>query len=312
VVFPSSPERQLESALTKVSMIDEMTAQLYERVRIKPQNRLLIEAVDGPGGPAKMAIDADVCVVLIPGLLYKQFPETGADGTALRDIADAMAIPFLTIPLDGTEGLEASAATIGEWLQFRVPPAKAIVLVSLSKGSAEVMHAIARCDSRPAFQRVIAWISVSGLPLGTPSMELIMRNPLRRAFLSAYCLLRGWKLGPIREVLAHRPWQAGMLPPHMMLIQVVAFPLREHLKDRPSRRLHRQLARFGPSDGYALLEELARLPGYLYPVWGADHYLRGMDELPARLAKVLAFVLETARRSSNTTWIHSHNERVDP
>ena len=297
MVLPSSRGRPLESVLTKVSMIDEITAQLYERVRIKPQNRLLIEAIDGPGDPPKMAIGADVCVVLVPGLLYRQFPDTGADGTAIRDIANAMSIPFLTIPLDGTEGLEASAATIGEWLQFHVPPAKAIVLVSLSKGSAEVMHAIARFDIRPAFQRVIAWISVSGLPLGTPSMELIMRNPLRRAFLSAYCLVRGWKLGPIREVLAHRPWQGELLPPHIMLIQVVAFPLHEHLTDRPSRRLHLQLAKIGPSDGYALLDELARLPGYLYPVWGADHYLRGMDELPARLAKDLAFVLETARRS---------------
>jgi hypothetical protein len=279
-------------------MIDEVTAQLYERVRADPKNRLLIEAIDGSADPPVMPVGKDVCVVLVPGLLYRHFPESGADGAALRDIANAMSIPFLTIPLDGTEGLGASAATIGEWLQFHVPPAKAIVLMSLSKGSAEVMHALARSDVLPAFQRVIAWISVSGLPLGTPSMELIMRNPLRRTFLGAYCYVRGWKLTAIRELLMHRPSHAKMLPPHITLIQVVAFPMREHLKDRPSRRLHRQLAKIGPSDGYALLEELARMPGYLYPVWGADHYLRGMDELPSRLARVLAFVLRTARRSS--------------
>lgn len=298
MVLPSSPERQRENALTSVRIIDEITAQLYERVRINPHNRLLIEAIDGAADPPVMANGKDVCVVLVPGLLYRHFPETGADGAALREIASAMSIPFLTIPLDGTEGLGASAATIGEWLQFHVPPAKAIILVSLSKGSAEVMHALARSDVRPAFQRVIAWISVSGLPLGTPSMELIMRNPLRRAFLGAYCYVRGWKLDSIRELLAHRPSQAKLLPRHITLIQVVAFPLREHLKDRPSRRLHRQLAKIGPSDGYALLEELARLPGYLYPVWGADHYLRGMDELPARLAKVLTFVIQRTRSSS--------------
>jgi hypothetical protein len=242
-------------------------------------------------------VGADVCIVLVPGLLYRHFPESGADGAALRSVVEAMSIPFVTIPLDGTEGLRASAATIGEWLQSHVPPDKAVVLMSLSKGSGEVMHALAQPDVRPAFQRVIAWISVSGLPLGTPSMELIMRNPLRRAFLGAYCYVRGWKLASIRELLLHRPSQAGMLPPHITLIQVVAFPLHEHLKDRPSRRLHRQLAKIGPNDGYALLDELARLPGYLYPVWGVDHYLRGMDELPARLAKVLAFVLRLARSS---------------
>lgn len=298
MVLAASPERQREDALTGASMIDEITAQLYERVRIEPRNRLLIEAIDGPVDPPLTTMGADVCVVLVPGLLYKHFPETGGDGAALRKIADTMSIPFVTIPLDGTEGLRASAATISEWLRFHVPPAKAIVLVSLSKGSAEVMHAFAQSDVSPAFQRVIAWISVSGLPLGTPSMELIMRNPLRRAFLGAYCYVKGWKLDSIRELLAHRPSPPKMLPPHITFIQVVAFPQREHLKDRPSRRLHRQLAKIGPSDGYALLEELTRLPGYLYPVWGADHYLRGMDELAARLAKVLAFVLQTTRRPS--------------
>jgi hypothetical protein len=279
-------------------MIDEITAQLYERICVNPGNRLLIEAIDGPAGPPAMASGADVCLVLVPGLLYRHFPETGGDGEALREIASAMSIPFFTIPLDGTEGLEKAAATIGEWLQFHVPPSRGIVLVSLSKGSAEVMSALAHPELRAAFQRVVAWISVSGLPLGTPSMELIMRNPLRRAFLSAYCRVKGWKLEAIRELLLHRPSHAQLVPPHITLIQVVAFPLHAHLKDRPSRRLHRQLARIGPNDGYALLEELARLPGYLYPVWGADHYLRGIDELPARLSRMLAFVLHRMGGSS--------------
>jgi hypothetical protein len=155
-------------------MIDEITAQLYERVRIRPQNRLLIEAVEGPADPLVKTNAKEVCIVLVPGLLYRHFPATGADGAAVFEIANSMSIPILTIPLDGKEGLGTSAATIGEWLQFHVPPAKAIVLVSLSKGSAEVMHALTQPDIRPAFQRVIAWISVSGLPLGTPSMELIM------------------------------------------------------------------------------------------------------------------------------------------
>lgn len=276
-----------------------MTARLYERVCAKPHNRLLIEAIDRPAQPSGTTVRENLCLVLVPGLLYRHFPESGGDGQALREIAKAMSIPFVTIPLDGTEGLGTAAATIGEWLQFHVPPSRVVVLVSLSKGSAEVMSAFAQPELHAAFHRVVAWISVSGLPLGTPSMELILRNPLRRAFLSTYCYLRGWKLGAIREVLRHRPSVAMRVPSHITLIQVVAFPLREHLKDRPSRRLHRQLASIGPSDGYALLEELARLPGYLYPIWGADHYLRGVDELPARLAKMLAFVLQRIDASAD-------------
>jgi hypothetical protein len=54
---------------------------------------------------------------------------------------------------------------------------------------------------------------------------------------------------------------------------VIGFPLRHHLTRR-SRRGCRRLARLGLSDGGGiLLGEVTRLPGLLYPVWGADHYL---------------------------------------
>ena len=73
----------------------------------------------------------------------------------------------------------------------------------------------------------------------------------------------------------------------MLAIHVHAFPLRQHLMDRRSRRLHRGLSSRGPNDGFAMLEEIAALPGYLYPVWGADHYLRGVDDLPQQLTRLL-------------------------
>ena len=295
--------------LASLGTLDEITAQLYERILTRPQNRLLMEAVEGPADPLLMAHLKEVCLVLVPGLLYRQFPETGSDGAVVTEIANSMSIPVITIPLDGTEGLEKSAAVIGEWLQAHVPPEKAIVLVSLSKGSAEIMHALAQPGIRPAFQRVIAWISVCGLPFGTPSMEMLMKNRFRRAVLGAYCYFKGWRLATLRALLAHRPSNRVALPAHMTMIQVVPFPLHRHLRSRQSRRLHRRLARLGPNDGYALLEELARLPGYLYPVWGADHCLQGMDGKSARLARLLAFVIQTTCRKTAMSPLPGRAER---
>ena len=39
-----------------------------------------------------------------------------------------------------------------------------------------------------------------------------------------------------------------------------------------------------------VLDELAALPGSIYPVWGADHYMRGLADLPGHLARLIAFV----------------------
>ena len=47
----------------------------------------------------------------------------------------------------------------------------------------------------------------------------------------------------------------------------------------------------GPSDGTILLEDVFALPGRVYPVWGADHYLqpagRDMSKLVANILSYL-------------------------
>ena len=45
------------------------------------------------------------------------------------------------------------------------------------------------------------------------------------------------------------------------------------------------MAPLGPNDGTALLREQMVLPGLVYPVWGADHFMRvtRMDTFMRRL-----------------------------
>jgi hypothetical protein len=275
--------------------LDNATTRLYERIRGSRHNRLLIDAIDAAAQrqpPRAAGIDSNSCIVLVPGIFYKDYPHTGADGAVLKSVAASMSIPVVTIPVDGSEGLEAAADLVNAGLLDVARSATSIILLSLSKGSAEVRLALTKSGAKQAFHRVAAWISVSGLPLGTPSFENVLRNPLRRVFIKALCAVKGWKLGTLRELLRHRPDAAMPIPGHIMFVQVAAFPLATHLNDRRSRRLRRQLSEFGPNDGFALLAELAALPGYMYPVWGADHYLRGIDDLPARIAGLISVVIE--------------------
>jgi hypothetical protein len=269
---------------------------LYERIRGSEHNRSLIEAVDAAAQrllSRTASIESNSCIVLVPGIFYEDYPHTGADGAVLKSVAAIMSIPVVTIPVDGSEGFEAAADLINAGLLQAGYSAASIILVSLSKGSAEVGHALTKPQAKQAFQQVVAWISVSGLPLGTPSLENVLRNPLRRVLIKGLCAVKRWNLDTVRELLRHRPNAPIVIPDHVMFVQVAAFPLVAHLNDRRSRRLQRQLSHLGPNDGFALLEELAALPGYMYPVWGADHYLRGIDDLPKRIGALISVVLRS-------------------
>ncbi len=262
--------------------IDQATRDLYQRVCRDPQNSRLLRAVKSASSDALR--NRDFSIVLVPGIFYLDYPHTGADGAVLHELTRRLGVGCEIIPVDGTAGLDAGATRIVEWLLQRRSD-RSFVLVSLSKGSAEVAVALARDPA--AFHNVRAWLSVSGLPLGTEALELTLANPVRRALLALTCRLKGWRLDLIRELLRPRPDARVEIPPHMLAIHVHAFPLRQHLMDRRSRRLHRVLSSRGPNDGFAVLEDIAALPGYLYPVWGADHYLRGVDDLPQQLTRLL-------------------------
>jgi hypothetical protein len=226
-------------------------------------------------------------ILLVPGILYRDYPETGADGAVLKEIAEQLSIPFHVIPLDGTEGLDVAADVILECLTAM--PADAPLLVfSLSKGSAEFRHAIAKHPGHAAFRCVRAWVSVSGLPFGTPCVELVMTRRIPLAIFSVWFWLKRWKLAIVRHLLLHRPDAQFRLPAHLRFIQVAAFPVQSDLRDARSRRLRKRLAAYGPNDGFAVLSDLVGLPGTVYPLRGVDHYLHGVSDLPDRITRLVA------------------------
>ena len=281
---------------TDLQALDEATQALYARIRDVPCNRDLAAALEQ--GPAPSVVRArNVRIMLVPGILYRDYPETGADGARLHAIAADLGIPFETVPADGTEGLEAAASLIIDRLD-RLPPEERVLLFSLSKGSAEVRHALTLGRGKAAFDRARAWVSVSGLPFGTPSFEGVLRRPLSRLLFAAWFWWRRWKLEPVRKLLAYQPRAAFVLPSHLEFIQISAFPMHSHLRDRRSRRLQRRIAALGPNDGFAVLNDLAALPGCLYPVWGADHYLEGARDLNGRIARLIVYLLEQPEPSA--------------
>jgi len=289
-----------DSRVSALFALDDATREMYMRLRAEERNRPLIAAMESSDVPP-LADARGLRIVLVPGIFYEDYPETGADGAELRRVADQAGVRFDIVPLKGTEGLDAAADLIEEWL-LRLPADSRVLLFTLSKGSAEVRHALSRHKvSSPeysrvhdAFRRVRAWVSISGSPFGSPQFELVLQRALPRAVFTTLFWFKRWNMSGLRDVLRYRPSGPFVLPMHVQFVQIAACPLQVHLCDRRSKRFRKRLAAYGPNDGFSVLEVLVVLPGSFYIVWGADHYLRGAFDLPGRLTRLIAFLARRA------------------
>jgi hypothetical protein len=159
-----------------------------------------------------------------------------------------------------------------------------VVLVSLSKGAADLRIALERLGRRPAGARV--WLQICGLPRGSAYADIALESHVTRAMMGAYLSWHGAGLDVVEELRASRgplarPFEA---PDGLYVINILGFP-RQHDMRWAARRRSRALAPFGPNDGATLLRDAIVTPGVVYPVRGADHYFRvaGAELLLTRL-----------------------------
>jgi hypothetical protein len=282
--------------ITRSEGVDFATALLFDRVRRSERYgpfiaRLEAEADGGPG-----AWPSGVTLAVVPGAFHVDRPETGADGKFLVALARRYGAAAVTVPLPGFGSVRAGARVLVDWLRGR--PEETLLLASLSKGGAEVKVALADPAAGEAFRKVRAWVNLSGLLYGTPLVDWLFARPLRTIFIRLFCWLHGYDFQGVRELrrgpeaLLSAPLR---LPPHVTAVHLFGFPLTEHLTTPLSRRGHRRVAVLGPNDGGAnLLTDMLDLPGFLYPVWGADHYLRPRRDLDGVIGPLLRFLAEDA------------------
>jgi hypothetical protein len=296
--------------LVKREGIDFATAVLYERLMRSTQLVPFLEKVQNL--PPVEAAPSTVLVAIVPGAFHVEFPHTGADGRLVRDEAEQFGWDTELVPFPSLGSLAGNAQILTDWLLDRQE--RSIVLVSLSKGGADVKTALSRPEADCAFRHVKAWVNLSGLLNGTPLVNWIFASRFRTAWFRFLFWMRGYDFGVVPE-LAYGPGTplGGELsaPPHMRVIHVVGFPLKRHLSNRLARRCFRRVRHLGPNDGAGiLLSDVCRLPGLVYPVWGADHYLRpaGTDArlVARRILHYVAHELASSERRSECASSYSH------
>jgi hypothetical protein len=288
--------------------IEFATAVLYDRVLRNETNRTFFKRVQTID--PLLAVQPTL-IGIIPGAFYREHKHSGADGARLVAIGEAMGCPIKLVPVESVGSLARNAEVISKWLLQNKK--QRVLLISLSKGSADVKVALALPNAEALFGNVVAWISMSGLQQGTPLVAWLRRQRLRRLGVRLLLRLRGQRYSVVEEL---RPEADGplavwpALPPSLRLIHILGFPLRRHLAHPWAPRAYERLAPLGPNDGGGfLLADVAQLPGTVLPVWGADHYLQPTWDVVPLLRQVLAEAMapESALCQANQSANHPIN-----
>jgi hypothetical protein len=299
-------------ALASREGIDAATATLYRRVVESPVHGPFIRRVGELCRDGDSPVwDRAATLAIAPGAFHREHPESGADGSLVREEAERIGCPTELVPLASTGTARDNARTLCAWLAAR--PGRPVILASLSKGGADVKLALAEPGAAEAFANVQAWVNLCGTLDGTPMVDWLFSWRPPAVLTRLYYRLRGPGVGFLRE-LRYDPGRALggalRLPPHLSMISVVGFPLRAHLGRGIARRCHRRLGPLGPNDGALVLADVCAKPGLVYPIWGADHYLQpppapdppppvGEPAPPVRrlIGAILRFAAESTRRA---------------
>jgi hypothetical protein len=270
--------------------LDLATAVLCQGLRRSERHGPLIARLEQPVATSPTRADADV--VIVPGAFYKQSPHTGANGKLVEQTARDLGYSVLTVSLLSFGSVSANAEVLADWLRRRDRP---MWVFSHSKGTTEIRRLLARPDAAELLRLVRGWVDLSGLFLGTPLIEWLRTQRVRRLLIRLYFWWSGYTYSALDEISKSScpPWPAALEHvPHLDVIHLVGFPLERHLTTPLIRRGYRRLSPLGPNDGTILLEDVLALPGRVYPIWGADHYLqptgRDMSEVIAAVLNELA------------------------
>jgi hypothetical protein len=223
-------------------------------------------------------------------------------GALMMDAAKKLGLQPFVVPLDPRGDLNSNARVVCDTLTQRSE--ERIILVSISKGSADLKVAFAQRDAPVVFRRVVAWINACGLLDGTLVVNTLLdqRNPQIEAQILNWFRRRGESyvqhvIEAMREC-GHGPGRPLdfplAIPPHVSAYHVAAFPLERHFLYDHARFLNQILLQFGPNDGFALLADLLNKPGIVFPIWGSDHYIDQSVNLERLVRALLRVICEDA------------------
>jgi hypothetical protein len=263
------------SRLTERHGIDFTTALLYDRLRLSVQHGPFIQEVESRHVDLLRTPKMQGRMIVVPASFYQEFPNFGGGGDVLMQIGQRHGLDCEIAPTDGAGRLTANAEVMRRVLSEAED--NSLYLFTLSRGAAEVRLALLQ-DPR-LVRKIRKWITVSGLIFGCHHADVMLSFPKWKQFF-VYRSLKAYGLTP--EIVAElqtapggileRPFRVDL--PEGKMICVVPLCLRSHLNTGGQRRRFDGLKKYGPNDGIMTYVDGVHHQAKIFPVWGADHYMR--------------------------------------
>jgi hypothetical protein len=158
---------------------DQTVGYLYEKLRQTPAHGNFALRLERPRSSGWRSLPKkDVLVGLVPGAFYAQRPETGAGGEAVLAMVQSLGIAAERVPLPSLGSCQHNAELLHLWSERHAD--RRLILVSLSKGSLDVLKSLSLPNHALQRRRPLAWISLSGILQGTPLVDWLCQRRLRR------------------------------------------------------------------------------------------------------------------------------------
>jgi hypothetical protein len=289
--WPDFPSTAAVAELASERGMDLATTWLYQQIiqsrRFGPAIKSILQ------GPERWHhARSSPLLALVPGAFHGEQMDTGAGGRRFLEIAEAHGFRCHAIATHSFGSLRQNAQVIAGWLEAH--SGEEVILIALSKGATEVFHLLEGQNTQ-LFRNVAAIVNVSGMIFGTRLVNWVTERALPRIYVRG---LMWWKNYDFQNLLELQHSERELSPGRqgVPIINVVGFPLQEHLSSNMARRQYLRLRPFGPNDGGGIvLADALRFPGTLFPVWGGDHYLRRPDDMPFRMGQILCAAADPDR-----------------
>ena len=297
---PGLPDGETLRWITKSYSRDVATIVLVERLASDPVNErftaaysrqlAMVKAGDiDPGKPT--SLKSDVVFLFVPGWYWRDQSYDGALDVS-RQYLDYYGYQTELLPTDDKASVERNADMVAGRLRELQLAGKLVVLMSVSKGSAETAVALGQLLTWEESRHVLAWVNVNGGARGSPMADELLgwrRNLTTRLLLLLTSHDTAAGLRSMRTRRRRRVFESLDLPPHVLIVNVTSVPLSGQVTRR-SGGYNKLLDKYGPHDGTLLIRDQLIDNAPTVTVLGFDHFL--FDPLIGAKTVALVRVLE--------------------
>lgn len=286
------------STLTReTSDIDKTSALFYNRLLRDSTNHELFSFVEMKESELQQtkALPSypDFTLIAVPGMFYKDNPETGADGSGLRALAQKLHMKDGIFEIQQTGTVEANGRAICDYLS--TTSHTKIILAAASKGGSDIAYAMQLCGNSPEMKKVVGWLNIGGITKGSLLINHIDSTWRFRMEAKTYFCLNGYNYEGLKSIRksADSPLNAPLVIPNSVtVVNIMGVPLFRTVTER-AKPFYLQLAQYGPNDGISILTDVY-MPGHAnYASWRNDHYFRW----PMSEEKMLSFLIYIAEKN---------------